>query len=36
MDMNYVKTTDGGRLYIETKDFFKDKKVQKMISRLKE
>lgn len=33
-DKNYVKATPEGRLYIETKDFFKQPKIQKQIKKL--
>lgn len=33
---DYIKVTGGGRLYIETKDFFKNKKVHRIINELME
>lgn len=33
-DNNYIKATKYGKLYIETKDFFKIKKVQETIKKL--
>ena len=36
MSKDNIKVTDNGRLYIETKDFFKNKKVQDIITKLKE
>lgn len=36
MSKDYIKVTEGGRLYIKTKDFFKDKRVQKLITKIKD